>query len=68
MVDWTALLDSISVYIGPSPRETEKKREKRKIRERISKQPPPAPIASAVGPCSTIIQTSTQKKITSQTD
>ena len=26
------------------------------MREKMSKQPPPAPIASAIGPCPTIIQ------------
>ena len=40
----TALLDNISVYIGPSP-----KGGRKKINEgKISKQP--APIASAIGP------------------
>ena len=53
----TALWDSISVYIGPSPREAERK-EKRKTREKMSKQPPPAPIASAICPCPTIIHIS----------
>ena len=28
------------------------------MREKMSKQPPPAPIASAVGPCPTLIQVS----------
>ncbi|MEW8488046.1 MAG: hypothetical protein AB2705_22960 [Candidatus Thiodiazotropha sp.] len=49
----TALWDSISVYIGPSPREREKE-----AREKMSKQPPPAPSASTVGPCHAIIQIS----------
>ena len=53
----TALLDSISVYIGPSPREGERKG-KRKTREKMSKHPPPAPTASAIGPCPTISQIS----------
>ena len=43
-----ALSDSISVYIGPSPREGERK-EKRYTREKMSKQPQPASTASAVG-------------------
>ena len=49
----TALWDNISVYIEPSPkgRETEKRKDRWE-----SKQPPPAPTASAVGPCPTIIQ------------
>ena len=49
----TALWDSISVYIGPSPKEREK--EERKDRGE-SKQPPPAPTASAIGPCPTLVQ------------
>ena len=65
MLDWiswlvilglTALWDSISVYIGPSPKEREK--EKWQTREKMSKQPPPPPTASAVGPCPTLIQIS----------
>ena len=63
MVGWFVVLglaslwDSISVYIGPSPREKEK--EKRMIGERkMSKQPPLAPTASAIRPCPTIIQIS----------
>ena len=57
----TTLWDSISVYIGPPPKERGRKR-----RERIdeSKNPPPpkkkknppAPTVSAVGPCPTVIQ------------
>ena len=43
----TALSDNISVYIRPSP----------KVREKMSKLPP-APTASAIGPCPTVIQTS----------
>ena len=62
ILDWfvgwfglTALRDSISVYIGPSRKEREK--EERKDRgEKMSKQPPPAPTASAIGPCPIIIQ------------
>ena len=53
----TALRDSISVYIGPSPREREK--ETRKDRwEKNVQTIPPAPTASAVGPCPTFIQIS----------
>ena len=51
----TALLDSISVYIGPSLRERGKE-EKGQTTVKMSKQPPPAPTASAVGPCPTLIQ------------
>ena len=52
----TALWDSISVYIGPSPRER-KKEEKWQTRERnVQNKPPPAPTASAVGPCPTVVQ------------
>ena len=64
-MDWlvvlglTALLDSISVYIGPSPRERgRKKREVIDERKKMSKQPLPAPTASTVGPCPTTIQIS----------
>ena len=50
------LRDSISVNIGLSPREGERKE---KVDERkMSKQPQPAPIASAIGPCPTFIQIS----------
>ena len=41
----TALSDSSSVYIGPSPREREKEKRNDR-REKISKQPPSAPTAS----------------------
>ena len=59
LVVWglTALLVSISVYIGPFPREREKE-ERNNRREKKSKQPPPAPTAGAEGPCPTITQTS----------
>ena len=50
----TALWDSISLYIKLSPRE----REEEERNEIMSKQPPPAPTARAVGPCPTIIQIS----------
>ena len=46
-----------SLYRAVSQREGERK-EKRQMREKMSKQPPPAPTASAIGPCPTIIQTS----------
>ena len=52
----TTLWDSISVYIGPSPKEREKEERKGKMRVKTPKQPPPAPTTSAVGPCSTVIQ------------
>ena len=51
------LSDSISVYIGPSPRKREKRRELTDERKRF-KQLRPAPIASTVGPYPTIFQTS----------
>ena len=57
VLDLTALWDSISAYIGPPPREGERK-EKRQTREKMSKQPPPAPTASARSPCPTIIEIS----------
>ena len=44
-----------SLYRAGSKREGERG-EKRIDREKMSKQPPPAPAASAVGPCPTIIQ------------
>ena len=44
-----------SLYRAVSQRERERK-EKWETRENLSKQPPPAPTASAVGPCPTIIQ------------
>ena len=53
----TALWDSILVYIGPSPREREE--EKRNDRQEKNVQTTaPAPTASAVGPCPTLIQIS----------
>ena len=48
--------DSISVYIGPSPKEREKEERKGQMRVKMSKQPPSAPTTSAVGPCPTVIQ------------
>ena len=45
----------MSVYIGPSPREREKEREKIDESKNIH-TPPPAPTASAIGPCPTTIQ------------
>ena len=64
VLDLTALRNCISVYIGLSPRKRERERERereRKKREMIdekkmSKQPPPAITASAVGPCPAIVQ------------
>ena len=51
-----ALSDSISVYIGPSPREREK--EERKDRESKNVQTTPTrTYCKAIGPCPTIIQT-----------
>ena len=50
-----ALEDSISVYIGPSTREREKMRE-RIVEIKNVKTTTPAPTASAIGPCPTIIQ------------
>ena len=64
MVGWlvvlglAALLDSISVYIGPSPREREKEERTGRREKNMSKQPQPGPTASAVGPCPTMIQIS----------
>ena len=46
-----------SLYRAVSQREGERG-EKRQMREKMSKQPPPAPTASATGPCPIIIQTS----------
>ena len=37
---------------------SQRRRKKREMREKMSKQPPPAPIASTIGPCLTIIQIS----------
>ena len=44
-----------SLYRAVSQREGERG-EKGKFRVKMSKQPPPAPTASAVGPCPTVIQ------------
>ena len=55
MLGLTALLDTISVYIGPSPKEREKEERKDRL-VKMSKQLPPAPTASTVGPCPTVIQ------------
>ena len=49
----TALWDSIPIYIGPGER-----KEKWEMREKMSKNPPPAHTASTVGPCPTLIQIS----------
>ena len=53
----TVFWDSISVYIGPSPKEREKEKRKDRGEKKMSKQPPPVPTASTIGPCPTIIQT-----------
>ena len=44
-----------SLYRAVSQRE-EERTEMGQMREKMSKQPPPAPTASAVGPCPTVIQ------------
>ena len=44
-----------SLYRAVSQREGERG-EKGQMRVKMSEQPPPAPIASAVGPCPTVIQ------------
>ena len=44
-----------SLYWAVSQREGER-RKKGQMRVKMSKQPPPAPTASAVGPCPTVIQ------------
>ena len=57
----TILWDSISVYIGSSPKDGGgggERKEKWQMRVKMSKQSPPAPTASAVGPCPTLIQIS----------
>ena len=51
-----ALLNSISVYIGRLPEREGERGGKGKNRVKMSNQPPPAPTASAIGPCPTIIQ------------
>ena len=50
-----ALLDSISVYNGPSPKERKKEKRKDRGEKKMSKQPQPSPTPSALGPCTTII-------------
>ena len=56
----TALSDSISVYIGSSPKQREKEKRKdrgeKKYPKKNKKKRPPAQTASAIGPCPTIIQ------------
>ena len=51
----TALLDSISVYIGPSPKEREKDERNNRREKKCPNNPPPPPppTASAEGPCPT---------------
>ena len=51
----TALFNSISVYIGPSPRERGRKKRELIDERKMFKQPQSAPTASTVGPCPTII-------------
>ena len=59
LIRFTDLLDSISVYIQPSLRERERGRKKRnRIGETKLIQTIPAPIASTVDRCPTIIQIS----------
>ena len=41
---------------GRLPKRGRKRREKEQMRVKMSKQPPPAPTASAVGPCPTVIK------------
>ena len=53
----TALWDSISVYIGPSPREREKEKRNDR-REKNVQTTPTRTTASEVGPCPTINQIS----------
>ena len=53
-----ALSDNISVYIGPSPREREKEKRSDRWEKKMSKQPPPIPTASTIGPGPTVIQVS----------
>ena len=53
-----ALSDSVSVYIGPSPREGKKEDRNERREKKMSKQTPPAPTAIEVGPCPTFIQIS----------
>ena len=54
----TALWDSISVYIGPSPKEREKEKRNDRREKKCPNNLPPAPTASVVGPCPTVIQIS----------
>ena len=64
LIDWLVvfglndpLRQYFSLYRVVSLREGERG-EKGKMRVKMSKQPPPAPTARAVGPCPTLIQTS----------
>ena len=58
-VGWLVVLGPLrqyfSLYRAVSQREGEKRREKIED-SKMFKQPPPAPTASAMGPCHTIIQ------------
>ena len=55
LIDCLWLCDSISVYIGPSTREREKEKRNDRRETKMPKQPPPAPTASAIGPCPTTV-------------
>ena len=57
-----------TVFQSTSGRLPERGRKKRnETREKMSKQPPPAPTASAVGPCPTLIQISSTVTETDRT-
>ena len=58
VLGFTALWDSISVYIGPSPREREKEEKMIDKRKKCPNNPHPRPTASTVDPCPTIIKIS----------
>ena len=45
-----------SLYRAISQREGERKEGNRRVRVKMSKPPPPAPTASAIGPCPTVIK------------
>ena len=50
----TVYRDSITVDIEPSPREGERKKKDRREKKNVQITPP-APTASAIGPCPTIV-------------
>ena len=58
VLDLTAIETVFQSISGRLPERGRKKREMIDERKKTSKQPPPAPTASAVGPCPTIIQSS----------